>query len=109
MEAEVLGTVASTEAVETSEGFRVGPFDDPDRYEIGEPVEAGAEGILYRGRLITPTSRLPLGEAVPEGILYRARLITPTSRLTLSVAVKALQPAYASRIDQWAARWREIG
>jgi serine/threonine protein kinase len=84
MEAEVLGTVASTEAASTAEGFRVGPFDDPDRYEIGEPVEAGAEGILYRGRLITPTSRL-----------------------TLSVAVKALQPAYAARIDQWAARWRD--
>ncbi len=84
MEAEVLGTGASTEVATTSEGFRVGPFDDPDRYEIGEPVEAGAEGILYRGRLITPTSRL-----------------------TLSVAVKALQPAYAARIDQWAARWRD--
>jgi serine/threonine protein kinase len=84
MEAEVLGTVASSDAAATSEGFRVGPFDDPDRYEIGEPVEAGAEGILYRGRLITPTSRL-----------------------SLSVAVKALQPAYAARIDQWAARWRD--
>jgi eukaryotic-like serine/threonine-protein kinase len=84
MEAEVLGTGASTEAVSTSETFRVGPFDDPDRYEIGEPVEAGAEGILYRGRLLTPTSRL-----------------------SLAVAVKALQPAYANRIDQWAARWRD--
>ncbi|MDQ1364390.1 MAG: eukaryotic-like serine/threonine-protein kinase [Acidimicrobiaceae bacterium] len=84
MEAEVLGTVASTEAVATSESFRVGPFDDPDRYQIGEPVEAGAEGILYRGQLLTPTSRL-----------------------SLPVAVKALQPAYSARIDQWAARWRD--
>ncbi len=49
-----------------------------------EPVEAGAEGILYRGQLLTPTSRL-----------------------SLSVAVKALQPAYSARIDQWAARWRD--
>jgi serine/threonine protein kinase len=84
MEAEVLGTVASTETVVTSEGFRVGPFDDPDRYQIGEPVEAGAEGILYRGQLLTPTSRL-----------------------SLPVAVKALQPVYSARIDQWAARWRD--
>ncbi|MDQ6614851.1 MAG: serine/threonine protein kinase, partial [Actinomycetota bacterium] len=84
MEAEVLGTAASTEPVATSDAFRVGPFDDPDRYEIGEPVEAGAEGILYRGQLVTPTSRL-----------------------SLPVAVKALQPAYAGRIDQWAARWRD--
>ncbi|MGH9123214.1 MAG: protein kinase domain-containing protein [Acidimicrobiales bacterium] len=84
MEAEVLGAGASTEAVSTPDTFRVGPFDDPDRYEIGEPVEAGAEGILYRGRVVTPTSRL-----------------------SLSVAVKALQPAYSSRIDQWAARWRD--
>ena len=89
MEAEVLGTAPSnngavTDSVTTSEAFRVGPFDDPDRYEIGPPVEGGAEGILYRGQLVTPTSRL-----------------------SLSVAVKALQPAYASRIDQWAARWRD--
>ena len=84
MQAEVLGSVASTTTGANAEAFRVGPFDDPDRYEIGEPVEAGAEGILYRGRLLTPTSRL-----------------------ALPVAVKALQPVYSARIDQWAARWRD--
>ncbi|HEX3541393.1 MAG TPA: serine/threonine-protein kinase [Acidimicrobiales bacterium] len=84
MQAEVLGSVASTTTEAGAEVFRVGPFDDPDRYEIGEPVEAGAEGILYRGRLLTPTSRL-----------------------SLPVAVKALQPVYSARIDQWAARWRD--
>jgi len=65
-------------------GFRVGPFDDPDRYEIGAPVEAGAEGILYRGHVRTPTTGL-----------------------SLAVAVKALQPAFAGQVDQWAARWRD--
>ncbi len=84
MQAEVLGSVVSKGTVATAEVFRVGPFDDPDRYEIGEPVEAGAEGILYRGQLVTPTSRL-----------------------SLPVAVKALQPVYSERIDQWAARWRD--
>jgi len=84
MKAEVLGSVESEGTVATVEVFRVGPFDDPDRYEIGEPVEAGAEGILYRGQLVTPTSRL-----------------------SLAVAVKALQPIYSARIDQWAARWRD--
>jgi serine/threonine protein kinase len=84
MQAEVLGSVVSKATVATAEVFRVGPFDDPDRYEIGEPVEAGAEGILYRGQLVTPTSRL-----------------------SLPVAVKALQPVYSERIDQWAARWRD--
>ncbi len=69
---------------EPTPGFRVGPFDDPDRYEIGAPVEAGAEGVLYRGRLRTPTTRLEL-----------------------SVAVKALQPTFAGQVDQWAARWRD--
>ena len=84
MEAEVLGSEGSKATVATAEVFRVGPFDDPDRYEIGEPVEAGAEGILYRGQLVTPTTRL-----------------------SLPVAVKALQPVYSERIDQWAARWRD--
>lgn len=84
MQAEVLGSVVSVGTVAAAEVFRVGPFDDPDRYEIGEPVEAGAEGILYRGKLVTPTSRL-----------------------SLAVAVKALQPIYSARIDQWAARWRD--
>src|SRR5579884_732868 len=69
--------------VET-ENLRVGPFDDPDRYEIGAPVAAGAEGVLYQGRLVTPTSGL-----------------------SLTVAVKALQPAHGARIDQWAPRWRD--
>lgn len=84
MQAEVLGSEGSDATVATAEVFRVGPFDDPDRYEIGEPVEAGAEGILYRGQLTTPTTRL-----------------------SLPVAVKALQPVYSERIDQWAARWRD--
>jgi hypothetical protein len=38
MQAEVLGSVVSKGTVATAEVFRVGPFDDPDRYEIGEPV-----------------------------------------------------------------------
>lgn len=67
----------------TSWGFRVGPGDDPDRYELGPAVGSGAEGILYRGNLTT------------------------SSGLALEVAIKMLQPRFMGEVDQWHTRWAE--
>lgn len=62
--------------------YRVGPAAAPDRYEIGTPVGAGSEGVLYRGSL----------------------LVRETS---LDVAIKMLHPNHRTRLDEWARRWSE--
>ncbi len=63
--------------------YRVGPVDDPDRYELGTAVASGAEGILYRGT------------------------ITTSGGLVLDVAIKVLQPRFGGQVDAWHARWSE--
>lgn len=63
-------------------GFRVGPDVDPDRYLLGAAVASGAEGILYRGSIIT-------------------------AGLELDVAIKMLQPRFLARVDDWHARWSD--
>ncbi len=64
-------------------GFRIGPAADPDRYVLGAAVSSGAEGILYRGSITTPTG------------------------FELAVAIKMLQPRFLNRVDEWHARWSE--
>lgn len=66
-----------------SSAFRVGPYDDPDRYVLGAAVASGGEGILYRGIISTATG------------------------LELDVAVKMLQPRYLDRVGEWHDRWSE--
>ena len=61
----------------------VGPLDDPDRYTLGMPVGAGAEGVLYKAHVL-------VGGNVP-----------------LQVAVKMLHPNHRLRIGEWAVRWRD--
>lgn len=61
--------------------FRVGPKDDPDRYCLGLPVGAGAEGTLYRGSL------------------------TIDAGLVLEVAIKMLHPHHRPRLAAWQRRW----
>lgn len=63
--------------------FRVGPYTDPDRYVLGRAVASGAEGILYRGSILTATG------------------------LELDVAIKMLQPRFLPRVDEWHTRWSE--
>ena len=66
-----------------SEAFRVGPIDDPDRYQLGLPVGAGAEGTLYRGSL-----------TIDHG-------------LVLEVAIKMLHPHHRPNLALWRRRWGE--
>ena len=61
-------------------GSRVGPEDDPDRYVVGPPVAAGAEGILFRGS-------------------------TARAGVEVEVAIKMLQPRFLPRVDEWHAMW----
>ena len=70
-------------ALAMDEPFFVGPESDPDRYELGRPVGAGAEGILYPGTI-----------AVESGAI-------------LSVAVKMLHPNHRARLSEWHRRWTE--
>lgn len=63
-------------------GSRVGPTDDPDRYVVGAPVAAGAEGILFRG------------SATRAGV-------------EADVAIKMLQPRFLPRVDEWHAKWQD--
>jgi serine/threonine protein kinase len=63
--------------------FRVGPEPDPDRYLLGAAVGSGAEGILYRGSIITGTG------------------------VELDVAIKMLQPRFLDQLDRWHERWTE--
>ena len=63
--------------------LRIGPDADPDRYVLGAAVASGAEGILYRGSIITATG------------------------LELAVAIKMLQPRFLPHLDQWQLRWSE--
>ncbi|MCA1657438.1 MAG: serine/threonine protein kinase, partial [Actinobacteria bacterium] len=63
-------------------GFRVGPDADPDKYVIGEAVNAGAEGTLYRGSL-------HVGE------------------IEHSVAIKVLHPRFLPSVQEWHTRWSE--
>jgi len=72
-----------TLATSQAETFHVGPVDDPDRYRLGAPIGAGAEGTLYRGYL-------PMG---PD--------------LTLDVAVKMLHPHHRPQLASWRRRWGE--
>lgn len=68
-------------------GLRIGPDDEPDRYEIVETGRAGGEGITYRSR-------------------YRGRLAAP-----VEVAVKQVlrpagaHPAWPTQADR--ERWRD--
>ncbi|HEV2811229.1 MAG TPA: protein kinase [Acidimicrobiales bacterium] len=64
-------------------GLRVGPEADPDRYVVGTTVASGAEGILYRGSIITGTG------------------------FEIDVAIKMLQPRFLARVDEWHARWSD--
>lgn len=65
------------------ERFCVGPPADPDRYTLGQPVGAGAEGILYRAS------------------------VSVSSGATLDVAVKMLHPHHHGRLQEWAMRWSD--
>lgn len=73
-----------TDASRRSTGWlRVGPEDDVDRYVLGAAIGSGAEGILYRATITTP------------------------SGLALDVAVKMLQPRFMSQVELWRSRWME--
>ena len=61
--------------------YFIGPTDAPDRYRIGLPVGAGAEGVLYHGS------------------------IEVGGTTSLDVAIKMLHPNHRARLQQWNERW----
>ncbi len=63
-------------------GSRVGPHDDPDRYVVGPVVDAGAEGILFRGSITR-------------------------AHVRVEVAIKMLQPRFLPRVDEWHKLWSD--
>jgi serine/threonine protein kinase len=63
------------------EEWYIGPEAEPDKYRIGHPIGAGAEGTLYRGDV---------------------RVGDTTS---LDVAIKMLHPNHRARLSEWQERW----
>ncbi len=61
--------------------FWIGPAADPDRYQIGLPVGAGSEGMLYRGSIDVGTDT------------------------RLGVAIKMLHPNHRAQLEEWTKRW----
>ncbi|HEY3673657.1 MAG TPA: PASTA domain-containing protein [Acidimicrobiia bacterium] len=76
---EVSQAAEATAAAEG--GQRIGPADDPDRYELAQVRSRGGEGELWRGAIRVD------GQA-------------------LDVAVKIIHAANVADIDEWSERWR---